>query len=73
VCLVCGVERVRKGEPSAKRLVIGRVNVNIVCFERCSKNKIYNEPSRFVRNDDIDAYGQDRTSLACHIAQRMGS
>ena len=48
---MCGVERVCKGEPSAKCLVIGRVNVDIVCLERCSENKIFrfNELSRFVR------------------------
>ena len=70
---MCGVEWVSKGEPSAKRLVIGRVNVDIVCFECCSKNlRNFNEFSRFCANDG-NAYEQDHTSLACHIAQRMGS
>ena len=46
---MCGVEGVRKGEPSAERLVIGRVNVDIVCFERFKK--VINELSCFFWND----------------------
>ena len=44
MCLMCGVEWVRECEPSAERFIIGRVNVDIVCFERCGK-KLLNEHS----------------------------
>jgi hypothetical protein len=37
---VCGVERVRKSEPSTERFVIGRFDVYVVSFERYKSPKI---------------------------------